>query len=492
MKKKYILALDQGTTSSRAIIFDKKGKIKSTAQKEFQQIFPRSGWIEHDPLEIWSSQLKVIHEALVGINKNEIAAIGITNQRETTVVWDKTTGKPVYNAIVWQDRRTANITDQLKEDGLESTFQKKTGLILDPYFSGTKINWILENVEGLRKKAEQGILAFGTIDSWLVWNLTKGKHHITDVTNASRTLLYNIHQMKWDKELLDILNIPRKILPKVYPSSLIYGKTSKDIIGSEILISGVAGDQQAALFGQNCIEPGMVKNTYGTGCFMLMNIGKIPVESSHKLLTTIAWEIDNKVEYALEGSVFIGGAIVQWLRDGLGIINSSQEIEEIASKVDNTGGVYFVPAFSGLGAPHWNPHARGAIVGLTRGTTSGHLGRAALEAIAYQSFDLVRAMEKDSNIKLKELRVDGGASVNNLLMQFQADLLRVPIIRPKITETTALGAAYLAGLSVGFWENQSEISKQWESEKQFDYKKSENKIKTLYQGWLKAVEKSNI
>ena len=492
MKKKYILALDQGTTSSRAIIFDKKGKIKSTAQKEFQQIFPRSGWIEHDPLEIWSSQLKVIHEALVGINKNEIAAIGITNQRETTVVWDKTTGKPVYNAIVWQDRRTANITDQLKEDGLESTFQKKTGLILDPYFSGTKINWILENVEGLRKKAEQGILAFGTIDSWLVWNLTKGKHHITDVTNASRTLLYNIHQMKWDKELLDILNIPRKILPKVYPSSLIYGKTSKDIIGSEILISGVAGDQQAALFGQNCIEPGMVKNTYGTGCFMLMNIGKIPVESSHKLLTTIAWEIDNKVEYALEGSVFIGGAIVQWLRDGLGIINSSQEIEEIASKVDNTGGVYFVPAFSGLGAPHWNPHARGAIVGLTRGTTSGHLARAALEAIAYQSFDLVRAMEKDSNIKLKELRVDGGASVNNLLMQFQADLLRVPIIRPKITETTALGAAYLAGLSVGFWENQSEISKQWESEKQFDYKNSENKIKTLYQGWLKAVEKSNI
>ena len=492
MRKKYILALDQGTTSSRAIIFDKKGKIKSTAQKEFQQIFPRSGWVEHDPLEIWSSQLKVMNEALVGINKDEIAAIGITNQRETTVVWDKTTGKPVYNAIVWQDRRTANITDQLKADGLESVFQKKTGLILDPYFSGTKINWILENVEGLRKKAEQGILAFGTIDSWLVWNLTKGEHHITDVTNASRTLLYNIHQMKWDTELLDILNIPRNILPKVYPSSVVYGKTSKDIIGSEILIGGIAGDQQAALFGQNCIEPGMVKNTYGTGCFTLMNIGETPVESSHKLLTTIAWKIDNKVEYALEGSVFIGGAVVQWLRDGLGIIKSSQEIEEIASKVDNTGGVYFVPAFSGLGAPHWNPHARGAIVGLTRGTTSEHLARAALEAIAYQSFDLVRAMEKDSNIKLKQLRVDGGASVNNLLMQFQADLLRVPIIRPKITETTALGAAYLAGLSVGFWENQSEISKQWRSEKQFDYKKSENKIKTLHQGWLKAVEKSNV
>lgn len=492
MRKKYILALDQGTTSSRAIIFDKKGEIKSTAQKEFQQIFPRSGWVEHDPLKIWSSQLKVMNEALVGINKDEIAAIGITNQRETTVVWDKTTGKPVYNAIVWQDRRTANITDQLKADGLESVFQKKTGLILDPYFSGTKINWILENVEGLRKKAEQGILAFGTIDSWLVWNLTKGEHHITDVTNASRTLLYNIHQMKWDTELLDILNIPRNILPKVYPSSVVYGKTSKDIIGSEILIGGIAGDQQAALFGQNCIEPGMVKNTYGTGCFMLMNIGETPVESSHKLLTTIAWKIDNKVEYALEGSVFIGGAVVQWLRDGLGIIKSSQEIEEIASKVDNTGGVYFVPAFSGLGAPHWNPHARGAIVGLTRGTTSEHLARAALEAIAYQSFDLVRAMEKDSNIKLKQLRVDGGASVNNLLMQFQADLLRVPIIRPKITETTALGAAYLAGLSVGFWENQSEISKQWRSEKQFDYKKSENKIKTLHQGWLKAVEKSNV
>ena len=492
MRKKYILALDQGTTSSRAIIFDKKGEIKSTAQKEFQQIFPRSGWVEHDPLKIWSSQVKVMNEALVGINKDEIAAIGITNQRETTVVWDKTTGKPVYNAIVWQDRRTANITDQLKADGLESVFQKKTGLILDPYFSGTKINWILENVEGLRKKAEQGILAFGTIDSWLVWNLTKGEHHITDVTNASRTLLYNIHQMKWDTELLDILNIPRNILPKVYPSSVVYGKTSKDIIGSEILIGGIAGDQQAALFGQNCIEPGMVKNTYGTGCFMLMNIGETPVESSHKLLTTIAWKIDNKVEYALEGSVFIGGAVVQWLRDGLGIIKSSQEIEEIASKVDNTGGVYFVPAFSGLGAPHWNPHARGAIVGLTRGTTSEHLARAALEAIAYQSFDLVRAMEKDSNIKLKQLRVDGGASVNNLLMQFQADLLRVPIIRPKITETTALGAAYLAGLSVGFWENQSEISKQWRSEKQFDYKKSENKIKTLHQGWLKAVEKSNV
>jgi len=492
MRKKYILALDQGTTSSRAIIFDKTGTIKSTAQKEFQQIFPRSGWVEHDPLEIWSSQLKVMNDCLVGIDKNEVAAIGITNQRETTVVWDRATGKPVYNAIVWQDRRTANTTDRLKKDGKESLFQKKTGLILDPYFSGTKINWILENVKGLRKKAEKGVLAFGTIDSWLVWNLTKGKHHITDVTNASRTLLYNIHKMEWDKELLNILSIPNKMLPKVYPSSLIYGKTSKDVIGSEILISGIAGDQQAALFGQNCIKPGMVKNTYGTGCFMLMNTGKNPVKSSQNLLTTIAWQIGNKVEYALEGSVFIGGAVVQWLRDGLGIIKSSEEIEKIASKVDNAGGVYFVPAFSGLGAPHWNPHAKGTIVGLTRGTTSEHLARAALEAIAYQSLDLIKAMELDSNIKLKQLRVDGGASVNNLLMQFQADLVRVPIIRPKITETTALGAAYLAGLAVGFWKNQSDISKQWRSEKQFDYKKSENKIKTLHQGWLKAVEKSNV
>ena len=490
MRKKYILALDQGTTSSRAIIFDKTGTIKSTAQKEFQQIFP--GWVEHDPLEIWSSQLKVMNDCLVGIDKNEVAAIGITNQRETTVVWDRATGKPVYNAIVWQDRRTANTTDRLKKDGKESLFQKKTGLILDPYFSGTKINWILENVKGLRKKAEKGVLAFGTIDSWLVWNLTKGKHHITDVTNASRTLLYNIHKMEWDKELLNILSIPNKMLPKVYPSSLIYGKTSKDVIGSEILISGIAGDQQAALFGQNCIKPGMVKNTYGTGCFMLMNTGKNPVKSSQNLLTTIAWQIGNKVEYALEGSVFIGGAVVQWLRDGLGIIKSSEEIEKIASKVDNAGGVYFVPAFSGLGAPHWNPHAKGTIVGLTRGTTSEHLARAALEAIAYQSLDLIKAMELDSNIKLKQLRVDGGASVNNLLMQFQADLVRVPIIRPKITETTALGAAYLAGLAVGFWKNQSDISKQWRSEKQFDYKKSENKIKTLHQGWLKAVEKSNV
>tara|TARA_A100001011_G_scaffold138798_1_gene146674 strand:- start:427 stop:1905 length:1479 start_codon:yes stop_codon:yes gene_type:complete len=491
MIKKYILALDQGTTSSRAIIFDKAGQIKAKAQKEFQQIFPRPGWVEHDPLEIWSSQLKVINDSLTGIDINEVAAIGITNQRETTVVWDKNTGKPVYNAIVWQDRRTANITNRLKKKGTESLFQKKTGLVLDPYFSGTKIYWILENIKGLRKKAEQGVLAFGTIDSWLVWNLTNGKHHITDVSNASRTLLYNIYKMEWDEELLKILKIPRKILPEVYPSSLIYGQTSKDIIGTEITISGIAGDQQAALFGQNCVEPGMVKNTYGTGCFMLMNTGKKPVQSSQKLLTTIAWQIGNQIEYALEGSVFIGGAVVQWLRDGLGIIKSSDEIEKIASKVKDTGGVYFVPAFSGLGAPYWNPNARGIIVGLTRGTTREHLARSALEAIAYQSFELAKLMEKDSKIKLKQLRVDGGASVNNLLMQFQAELLRVPIIRPKTTETTALGAAYLAGLAVNLWEDQSDISKHWKSEKQFNCKISENKIKILYQDWLKAVEKSN-
>ena len=491
MRKKYIIALDQGTTSSRAIIFDKAGKIKATAQKEFQQIFPRPGWVEHDPLEIWSSQLEVINDSLTGIDKNEVAAIGITNQRETTVVWDKNTGKPVYNAIVWQDRRTANITNRLKKEGMESLFQKKTGLILDPYFSGTKIYWILENIKGLRKKAEQGLLAFGTIDSWLVWKLTNGKHHITDVTNASRTLLFNIHSMEWDEELLKILKIPRKILPEAHPSSLIYGKTSKDITGTEITISGIAGDQQAALFGQKCFKPGMIKNTYGTGCFMLMNTGEKPVKSSQKLLTTIAWQINNRVEYALEGSVFIGGAVVQWLRDKLGIIKSSDEIEKMASKVKDNGGVYFVPAFSGLGAPYWNPNARGIIVGLTRGTSREHLARAALEAIAYQSFDLVKALETDSKIKLKQLRGDGGASVNNLLMQFQAELLRVPIIRPKIIETTALGAAYLAGLAVDFWEDQSDISRHWKSEKQFNCKKPESKIKILYQEWLKAVEKTN-
>ena len=487
---KYVLALDQGTTSSRAVLFDRVGQIKALAQKEFKQIFPQAGWVEHDPEEIWSSQLQVAKEIMDGIDKTDILTIGITNQRETTVIWDKTTGKTIYNAIVWQDRRTAYMTDRLKIDGLEQIFQSKTGLVLDPYFSGTKVKWILDNIEGARAKAEQGKLAFGTIDAWLVWNLTDGQHHITDVTNASRTLLYNIHELSWDSELLDILDIPTSILPEVVSSSTVYGSTAKKLFGFEIPISGIAGDQQAALFGQNCIKPGMVKNTYGTGCFVLMNTGGKPIKSGQNLLTTIAWQLSDKVEYALEGSVFVGGAVVQWLRDGLGIIKSSSEIEDIASQVNKTEGVYLVPAFSGLGAPYWDPHARGTIVGITRGTTHSHIARAALESIAYQSFDLLKAMEADSGIQLEQLRVDGGAAVNNLLMQFQADLLGVSVIRPKITETTALGAAYLAGLSVGFWEDWDEISGQWQTERKFEPVMSKDEIKTLYSGWLNAVEKS--
>ena len=487
---KYVLALDQGTTSSRAILFDRVGQIKALAQKEFKQIFPQAGWVEHDPEEIWSSQLQVAKEIMDGVDKTDILTIGITNQRETTVIWDKTTGKTIYNAIVWQDRRTAYMTDQLKIDGLEQIFQSKTGLVLDPYFSGTKVKWILDNIEGARAKAEQGKLAFGTVDAWLVWNLTDGRHHITDVTNASRTLLYNIHELSWDSELLDILDIPTSILPEVVSSSIVYGSTAKKLFGFEIPISGIAGDQQAALFGQNCIKPGMVKNTYGTGCFVLMNTGGKPIKSGQNLLTTIAWQLSDKVEYALEGSVFVGGAVVQWLRDGLGIIKSSSEIEDIASQVNETEGVYLVPAFSGLGAPHWDPHARGTIVGITRGTTHAHIARAALESIAYQSFDLLKAMEADSGIQLQQLRVDGGAAVNNLLMQFQADLLGVSVIRPKITETTALGAAYLAGLSIGFWEDWDEISGQWQTERKFEPAMSKDEIKTLCSGWLNAVEKS--
>ena len=487
---KYVLALDQGTTSSRAVLFDRVGQIKALAQKEFKQIFPQAGWVEHDPEEIWSSQLQVAKEIIDGVDKTDILTIGITNQRETTVIWDKTTGKTIYNAIVWQDRRTAYMTDRLKIDGLEQIFQSKTGLVLDPYFSGTKVKWILDNIEGARAKAEQGKLAFGTVDAWLVWNLTDGRHHITDVTNASRTLLYNIHELSWDSELLDILDIPTSILPEVVSSSTVYGSTAKKLFGFEIPISGIAGDQQAALFGQNCIKPGMVKNTYGTGCFVLMNTGVKPIKSGQNLLTTIAWQLSDKVEYALEGSVFVGGAVVQWLRDGLGIIKSSSEIEDIASQVNETEGVYLVPAFSGLGAPYWDPHARGTIVGITRGTTHAHIARAALESIAYQSFDLLKAMEADSGIQLEQLRVDGGAAVNNLLMQFQADLLGVSVIRPKITETTALGAAYLAGLSVGFWEDWDEISGQWQTERKFEPAMSKDEIKTLYSGWLNAVEKS--
>ena len=487
---KYILALDQGTTSSRAILFDRLGKIKTIAQKEFKQIYPKSGWVEHDPHQIWDTQFRVAKEVIDKIDIEDIASIGITNQRETTVMWDRETGVPVYNAIVWQDRRTAGYTDQLKKDGKESIVKDKTGLLLDPYFSATKVRWILENIDGCRKKAEDGKLAFGTIDAWLIWNLTGGKHHITDVTNASRTLLYNIHDMDWDNDLLEMFSIPKEILPKVRPSSFIYGKTKSNLFKQKIAISGIAGDQQAALFGQNCIEPGMVKNTYGTGCFMLMNTGDKPIRSDHNLLTTIAWMLDNKVEYALEGSVFMGGAVVQWLRDGLGIINSSEEIETVATSIKDSGGVYLVPAFAGMGAPHWDPHARGLIMGLTRGSTSAHIARAALESIAYQCYDLLNAMQADSNIKLRQLRVDGGASVNNFLMQFQANLLDIPDVRPRIKETTALGAAFLAGLAVSFWEDQADISRQWEPEMIFSSKIHKDEMDQHYSGWVKAVEKA--
>ncbi|MEX0662677.1 MAG: glycerol kinase GlpK [Balneolaceae bacterium] len=489
---KYILALDQGTTSSRAILFDKQGEIVATAQKEFEQFFPKAGWVEHDPSEIWSSQVGVAAEVVsrANLSAKSIAAIGITNQRETTVVWDKNTGKPVYNAIVWQDRRTATICNQLREEGHADMFQNKTGLILDSYFSGTKVKWILDNVDGARKKAENGDLIFGTIDSWLVWKLTGGKVHATDSTNASRTLLYNIYEQKWDKEILDLLDIPTSMLPEVRSSSEVYGETSGDIFAHSLPIAGIAGDQQAALFGQVCSQPGMAKNTYGTGCFMLLQTGEKPIKSTNNLLTTIAWKIDGKVCYALEGSVFIGGAVVQWLRDGLGMIRSSDEIENLAKQVDDNDGVYIVPAFSGLGAPHWDPYARGTLIGLTRGTTRSHIARAALESIAYQSTDLLRAMESDARISLKEMRVDGGASVNNLLMQFQSDILNKPVVRPKVTETTALGAAYLAGLAVGYWDSIDEINKKWQIDKTFEPKMEQKKREELLGKWHDAVERS--
>lgn len=489
---KYIMALDQGTTSSRAILFDNSGNITAVAQKEFQQYFPKPGWVEHDPAEIWSSQISVAAEVMsrAGIDADAIAGIGITNQRETTVVWDRKTGRPVHNAIVWQDRRTSSLTDDLKEQGYADLFQRKTGLVLDPYFSGTKIKWILDNVDGTRRKAENGDLLFGTVDSWLIWKMTNGNKHITDVTNASRTLLFNIHNLEWDKELLDLLDVPEAMLPEVVSSSSVYAETAGNIFASRIPIGGIAGDQQAALFGQVCTQKGMAKNTYGTGCFMLMNTGTEPIESKNNLLTTIAWQIDGETEYALEGSVFIGGAVVQWLRDGLEVIQSSEEIEPLASSVEHTDGIYLVPAFSGLGAPHWDPHARGTITGITRGTTKAHIARAALESIAYQSTDLLRAMELDSGINLKELRVDGGASVNSLLMQFQADLLRVPVIRPEITETTALGAAYLAGLAVGFWKDREEIADQWKVDQQYEPAVSSDIIEEKYEGWHRAVERA--
>jgi len=487
--EKFILAFDQGTTSSRAIVFDKKGTIVSVAQKEFTQIFPKPGWVEHDAIEIWSTQLGVAAEAITqaGLSLRDIAAIGITNQRETTVVWDKQTGTPIYNAIVWQDRRTATYCDLLKQQGYLQPIQRKTGLIIDAYFSATKLKWILDNVKGAREKASRGELCFGTIDTWLLWKLTDGTVHVTDVSNASRTMLYDINALSWDDDLLHLMEIPKNILPQVRSSSEVYGHSQNILSAHNIPIAGIAGDQQAALFGQMCIQPGMVKNTYGTGCFMLMNTGEQPVFSINNLLTTIAWQINGKTEYALEGSVFIAGAVVQWLRDGLHLINSSSETETLAQQVSSNDGVYIVPAFAGLGAPYWNQHARGTIVGITRGTTSAHFARAALESIAYQTMDVVNAMQSDANITVKELRVDGGATANNFLMQFQSDILNTKVIRPTITETTALGAAYLAGLAVGYWSNMEEIQKQWQVNKIFEPVITEKERKELASEWKRAV-----
>lgn len=489
--EQFILSLDQGTSSSRAIVFDHKGVIKAVAQQEFRQIFPQSGWVEHDPHEIWSSQASVIAGAMasIGINGLDIAGIGITNQRETTIVWDRQTGEPVYNAIVWQDRRTSAYCDALKAEGRTEFIREKTGLIIDAYFSATKIKWILDNVEGVREKAEAGKLCFGTVDTWLIWRLTRGEVHVTDVTNASRTMLYNIHELAWDDELLELFGIPRAMLPEVKSSSEVYGHTKTTMFAHKIPIAGIAGDQQAALFGQMCVEPGMVKNTYGTGCFLLMNSGDKPVFSKNNLLATIAWKIGDQVTYALEGSIFVGGAIVQWLRDGLGIIRSSSEVEALANKVPDTGGVYFVPALTGLGAPYWNQYARGTISGISRGTTAAHIARAALEGIAFQTMDVVNAMQRDAGIELKELRVDGGAAANNLLMQFQADILNTPVIRPKIIETTALGAAYLAGLAVGYWNSLEEIREQWLVDKRFEPTEERRIADAQIEGWRNAIDR---
>ncbi|WP_455098807.1 glycerol kinase GlpK [Prevotella histicola] len=489
MEKKFILALDQGTTSSRAIVFDHNGHIKSVAQKEFTQYFPQPGWVEHNPNEIWSSQASVIAEAIsaIDINGLDIAGIGITNQRETTIVWDIDTEEPIYNAIVWQDRRTSEYCDELKAQGLTEKIHEKTGLIIDAYFSGTKIKWILDNVPGARKRAEMGKLRFGNVDSWLVWRLTRGEIHVTDVTNASRTMLFNIKDLKWDEELLKLLDIPMSMMPEVKSSSEIYGHTKTTIFAHEVPISGIAGDQQAALFGQMCIEPGSIKNTYGTGCFVMLNTGSKPVLSKNNLLTTIAWKIGDKITYALEGSIYVGGSVVQWLRDGLGFITSSSEIEDLASTVPDSGGVYFVPALTGLAAPYWDQYARGTIIGITRGTTRAHIARAALDGIAFQTYDIAKAMAKDMDAPLMELKVDGGASRNNLLMQHQADLLGITVVRPKITETTALGAAYLAGLAVGFWNNIDEIKNQWQVERTFEPIADSEKIEAAKAGWADAI-----
>ena len=487
-----ILALDQGTTSSRAIVFDAAGAILSVAQKEFTQLFPRPGWVEHDPEEIWVTQIAVAHEALARarIHARDVAAIGVANQRETTVVWDRASGRALCNAIVWQDRRTAAACNALKSAGLEARVSAKTGLVLDAYFSGTKLGWILDNVPGARARAEAGELAFGTIDSWLIWKLSAGAAHVTDVSNASRTLLFDIHSGSWDDELLAIFGIPDPVLPLVCASSGVVAETATGLFAARIPIAGIAGDQQAALFGQRCVTPGTVKNTYGTGCFMLMHTGERPVPSRNKLLTTAACQSGIRPEYALEGSVFIAGAVVQWLRDGLGIIKSSADIERLAASVADNGGVYLVPAFAGTGSPHWDPYARGAILGLTRGSTAAHIARAALESIAYQTADVLHAMEADSGISLTEMRVDGGAARNDMLMQFQADLLGVPVVRPKVTETTALGAAYLAGLAVGFWKDAEEIGAQWQAERCFEPGMSRDRVESLLAGWRKAIERA--
>ncbi len=489
MEKNFILALDQGTTSSRAIVFDHNGQIKSVAQKEFTQYFPQPGWVEHNPNEIWSSQASVIAEAIssIDINGLDIAGIGITNQRETTIVWDVDTEEPIYNAIVWQDRRTSEFCDELKAQGLTDNIHEKTGLIIDAYFSGTKIKWILDNVPGARKRAEMGKLRFGNVDSWLVWRLTRGEVHVTDVTNASRTMLFNIHDLKWDEELLKLLDIPMSMMPEVKSSSEVYGHTKTTIFAHEVPISGIAGDQQAALFGQMCIEPGSIKNTYGTGCFVMLNTGNKPVMSKNNLLTTIAWKIGDQVVYALEGSIYVGGSVVQWLRDGLGFITSSSEIEDLASTVPDSGGVYFVPALTGLAAPYWDQYARGTIIGITRGTTRAHIARAALDGIAFQTYDIAQAMAKDMNASLTELKVDGGASRNNLLMQSQADILGIKVVRPRITETTALGAAYLAGLAVGFWKNIDDIKNQWQVERCFEPIADSDTVEAAKAGWADAI-----
>src|SRR5690348_2867204 len=485
----YILSFDQGTTSSRAIIFDKTGNIKAVAQKEFTQIFPQPGWVEHDGNEIWSTQLGVAAEVIVkaGLTVHDIAAIGITNQRETTLVWDRKTQQPIYNAIVWQDRRTSSYCDELKKQGHAPPIQQKTGLVIDAYFSATKVKWILDNIPGARKRAEKGELCFGTVDTWLLFKLTSGKAYATDVSNASRTMLFNIHTLQWDEELLQLFNIPRSVLPEVKSSSEVYGHTQQILSAANIPVAGIAGDQQAALFGQMCTKPGMVKNTYGTGCFMLMNTGNAPVMSKNNLLTTIAWKIGGEVLYALEGSVFIGGAVVQWLRDGLGIIKNSKDVERLAATVSDNGGVYFVPAFTGLGAPYWNQFARGSMFGITRGTKDAHIARAAVESIALQTMDVLHAMNADASLPIQELRVDGGATANDMLMQYQSDILNCKVIRPRITETTALGAAYLAGLAVGYWKDINEIEQYWQAEKNFiPAMNDEMRIKISYQ-WKKAI-----